>query len=222
MLETSRFIETPEGVRIHISPAGPVPRALAWGIDLAIRGALFLALRLALGTLGEFGTGLALLVAFALEWLYPVLFEVLNHGRTPGKRVLRVRVVRDDGAPVGWPAAMVRNLLRAADFLPLLYGFGLVAMASTDGFKRLGDLAAGTVVVYDPEPVTAPPAPAVDPLPPPWQLAPAEQRALADFAERAATLSDERAAEVAGLLVPGADAPVTQLRRYAAWLGGHR
>jgi len=112
-------------------------------------------------------------------------------------------VLNDDGTPVRWPAALTRNLLRAADFLPILYGLGLVAMLMNRDFKRLGDLAAGTVVVYQQERRAAakkiPEAPAIVP---PIALQLAEQRALLELAERSTTLTKERVEELAELPTP--------------------
>ena len=77
MLDTARRVATPEGVEITLRVAGPVPRALAYTLDLLIRGAVMFALMIALSTLGNFGSAIMLLAAFLLEWLYPVFFEVV-------------------------------------------------------------------------------------------------------------------------------------------------
>ena len=84
MIDTLCAQETPEGVELEFSPAGPVPRALAWIVDAGIRCALYLALASALHGLGRVGLGLTLLTLFLLEWFYPVGFEVLAGGQTPG------------------------------------------------------------------------------------------------------------------------------------------
>lgn len=203
MLDTTRRVATPEGIELTLRLAGPVPRAIAWVIDLALRLAVVLAVMLASAPLGRAGLGLALLTAFFVEWLLPACFEALWHGQTPGKRAMRLRVLNDDGTPVQWPGALTRNLLRAADFLPFLYGVGLLTMLANRDFKRLGDLAAATVVVYDPEqrPAARNIAQA-PPVPPPVPLNLAEQRALLELAERAASLTTERLEELAELPVP--------------------
>lgn len=85
---------------------------------------------------------------FLLEWFYPIIFEVYRQGQTPGKKVMAIKVLQDNGIPVGWPTSLIRNLLRAVDFLPMMYGFGVVSMLIARNFRRLGDLAAGTLVVY--------------------------------------------------------------------------
>lgn len=202
LLDTARRIETPEGIELSMPVAGPVPRALAWLIDLLIRGILLLFIAMLLGALREIGAAALILSAFLLEWLFPAWCEVRFAGATPGKKIIGLRVLHDDGTPVRWPAAMTRNLLRAVDFLPFLYGFGLGAMLMNRDFKRLGDLAAGTLVVYS-EPRAQPIAvPVAQPLAAPVALRVEEQRAVLDFAERAQSLTDARAEELAELAAP--------------------
>ena len=146
------------------------------------------------------GAGLAAILLFLLTWWYMVLFEVLNQGRSPGKQLLGLRVVHDDGTPVGWAASLTRNLLRFVDFLPFAYGLGILSCLNHPAFKRLGDLAAGTLVVYQETPSPRPPLPPAEPLPAPFALSLDEQRAILAFAERQGSLSDERRQEVAALL----------------------
>jgi hypothetical protein len=87
------------------------------------------------------------LLNFAVIWGYYICFEWLNHGQTPGKQVARIRVVQLDGSPVSALPAVVRNLVRVIDFLPGGYGVGLIVMFTNDQSRRLGDFAAGTLVV---------------------------------------------------------------------------
>ncbi len=202
MLDTTRRVATPEGIELTLHLAGPVPRALAWAIDLLLRAAVLLLAMLAVAPLGRAGSGLILLAAFFVEWLLPACFEALWHGQTPGKRALGLRVLNDDGTPLRWPAALTRNLLRAADFLPFFYGVGLVTMLANRDFKRLGDLAAATVVVYEPEKRAARRIAEAPPVAPPIALALDEQRALLDLAERSGSLTPERLEELAELPVP--------------------
>ena len=145
-IDTLRLNETPEGVDLGLSVAGPVPRALALALDSLIRLGLYLLL-LPLLSLSKLGAGLFLLGIFLVDWLYPVLFEVYR-GATPGKRAMGLAVVHDDGTPVGLAASLIRNLLRIIDFLPLFYGVGLVSCLVDRDFRRLGDLAAGTLVIH--------------------------------------------------------------------------
>ena len=230
MLDTYRPVETPEGVEIGLRVAGPVPRLFAAAIDFAIRLGIYFLLVFPASLLGEGGIGLLLLAMFLLEWFYPVLFEVRRGGATPGKRKMGLLVLHRDGTPVGWMASIVRNLVRFADLLPVAYGFGIASMLIDREFRRLGDLAAGTVVVHR-EPEIAgyrvPTGPAVRP-PAPLDLD--EQRAILDFAERLGTWSPARSAELAGLASPLTGVPATEpgpegvvrLLGFANWLLGRR
>lgn len=234
MLDTVRTVPTPEGIELSLRVAGPMPRARAWLLDLLIRLAILLVLGIMLGALGKVGGGLMLLIAFVLEWAYPVLFEVLREGQTPGKRACDLRVLHEDGTPVQWRASVARNLIRTVDFLPVFYGFGLIAMLLNRDFKRLGDLAAGTIVVHTQSKRLSKGMPVAEPLTPNpalnMSLNLAEQRAVIDFAERRATWSTERANELAAYAEPAlpvirkndtTDA-ATRVVRWANFLVGRR
>ena len=149
MLDTYREVITPEGVALHLPVAGPVPRAVAWGIDLAIRLGILMLVGTVLALLGAAGQGLYLILLFLIFWAYPILFEALWDGQTPGKKAMSLRVVNGDGAPVGWLAAITRNLLRTVDMLPFGYAAGLVACLADPHARRLGDMVAGTLVVHN-------------------------------------------------------------------------
>lgn len=200
--DTTRTYETPEGVTLEFRVAGPVPRALALAFDTAIRFGIYYVSAIVLTTLGALGFSLFLIWMFLLEWFYPVFFEVVWNGATPGKKALGLKVVNDNGTPVGWGSSTIRNLLRAADFFPLFYGFGLTAMLLNRDFKRLGDMAAGTLVIYRPKSGQTLNIPATPPVPPPLPLSLTEQRAILDFAERGQWLSTERSEELATILQP--------------------
>ncbi|WP_425501812.1 RDD family protein [Pseudoxanthomonas broegbernensis] len=202
MLDTYREVVTPEGVALHLPAAGPVPRALAWGVDLFVRMAVLLVLSMVLGMLGGLGQGLYLVGMFLVVWGYPIVFEVLWRGQTPGKRALGLRVVAGDGAPVGWLPAIVRNLLRSVDMLPFGYAAGLVACLCDRDSRRLGDRVADTVVVHVSPRVAHAPVPGVPPLAPGQPLQAVEQAAIVAFGERAALLAPPRQAELADLLQP--------------------
>ena len=168
-----------------------------------IRVGLVLGVSFVFSTIGRAGWGVALLTAFFVEWLLPAWFEAAWNGQTPGKRALGIAVLNDDGTPVRWPAALTRNLLRAADFLPLFYGVGLIAMLINRDFKRLGDLAAGTVVVYrSTNSELARQIPEAAPVVPPVELDPEEQRAVLELAERSTSLTRERFEELSELPRP--------------------
>ncbi|MDP2228141.1 MAG: RDD family protein [Moraxellaceae bacterium] len=225
-LDTRHAVATPEGVDLELPLAGAVPRATAWLIDFMIRAALLLAAGIALAVTGRFGNGLMMLIAFLVEWFYPVLFELMRGGATPGKKSVGLCVVESDGRPVGFSASIIRNLLRVADFLPFMFGFGILFMLFHPRFQRLGDLAAGTLVVWAPVKTTVPVLPLAPVVAPPLPLRLAEQKAVIAFAERSARLSEARQQELADLLQTltqrqGA-AGVTRLQGMARWLAGER
>ena len=208
MLDTTRPIETPEGIELSLRIAGPVVRAIAWAIDFAIRSALYLILFFVFFlTLNQLGLGLWLVSLFFLEWFYPVLFEVYRQGATPGKRAMKIKVLYEAGTPVNWSASMIRNLLLTIDFLPFLYGFGLISMLINQDFKRIGDLAAGTLVVYDEYSSNFSKEHSFlsneMPLSLPVVLPSEQQQAIIKFAERAdQMLPPGRAIELANIVTP--------------------
>lgn len=228
MLDTFRTIETPEGAEIGLRVAGPLIRAGAWLVDFVIRFvALMVLWFLFMCTLGETGVGIALVVTFCIYWIYPIAFEALWNGQTPGKRFLKLAVVHDDGTPVGWGPAMIRNLVRVVDILPGCYLLGLLTTFLNKDFKRLGDLAARTVVVYrERERVRGSKVAAVTPRAPARPLSQAEQEAVLAFAERRETWTDERAAELADTvhLLTGSEGRegVERLLGVANWVLGRR
>lgn len=199
-LDTRHPVETPEGIDLPLRPAGLMVRSLAFGIDLGIRGAILGGLFLVLAFLGQLGMGLGSLLLFAVSWWYMVLFEVLRQGRSPGKQWMGLRVIHDNGTPVGWSASLLRNLLRFVDLLPFGYAFGAISCLQHPTFKRLGDIAAGTLVVYSEPALLRPQLPDVQPHRSPVPLNLSEQRALLAFAERQAELSPARVNELAALL----------------------
>ena len=221
MFDTIRKFEVPEGVDLELRLAGPIVRILAWIIDFLIRTVIQIAAFFVLLWLGRIGMGIMLIIYFFIEWLYPVFFE-LYQGATPGKKTLSLYVCHDDGTPVNWQSSMLRNLLRVADFFPFLYALGLITMLMNKEFKRLGDLAAGTVVVYRDKKTSSISIPETNPTPLPVPLTLTEQRAILDFAERHEFLSIPRKQELANILSnltkKNDDASVKELYQYANWL----
>lgn len=225
LLDSREWVETPEGIELLLRPAGPAVRALAWLLDTLLRLAILWVSSMALGLLGRFGMGILLVVFFVLWWLYPVLFEVLRDGATPGKKMVGIYVARRDGTPVRWGESLVRNLLRSVDFLPLVYGVGLTSMLLSRSFQRIGDIAAGTLVLYRSSGDRRPALPDARPVAPPIALSPDEAQAVVGYAERVDQLTDERAAELAALpavLTDGAADKRGRLIGIAHYLRGER
>lgn len=194
---------------------------MAWLVDALIKFFLMFVGALVLAFLGDLGQGLMLIGIFLLLWLYNVLFEVFRHGATPGKKSLGLRVMNVNGTPVGWSASMIRNLLRFVDTLPGCYMFGCISVLVSRNFQRLGDLAAGTIVVYDDRKPAAGSFSNVDPLPVKVPLSLEEQQAIVGFGERAPRLNRARAEELAALVKPVfGDVDADRLRAHAAWLAG--
>ena len=199
-LDTRYQVETPEGIDLPLRPAGLMVRALAFAIDLGLRGLIVGLLFIVLAFLGKLGAGLGSILLFVVSWWYMVLFEVLNQGRSPGKQWMGLRVVQDDGTPIGWSASLLRNLLRFVDMLPFGYFLGAISCLQHPTFKRLGDLAAGTLVIYREQPLARPQLPDIQPRRPAFALTLTEQRAILGFAERQGELSAARVKELAAIL----------------------
>ena len=227
--DTLHPVETPEGVMLWLRPAGAVSRLLAGGLDMLFRALIFIVASMLLDHWGSLGTGLQLLLFFLLEWFYPVLFECLPGSATPGKRFLGLRVVMGSGLPVTLGASLLRNVLRAVDFLPTAYALGTLCMLLRPDCRRLGDLVADTLVVYRSAPGWQrawPPGPAAAPARP---LSAAQQAAILGLAERCERLSPERFNELAQLahsVLPTELPPDTpageRLLALARWLAGQR
>jgi len=199
MLDTAVAVETPEGILLELRPAGLSARFYAFLLDGVIRLGIVYAAAIGMAFMGGIGVALWLILIFVLEWLYPVVFEQMAGSATPGKRVYALRVVMDNGLPVTLAASLTRNLLRAADFLPFGYGFAIVSLLMRRDAKRLGDIAAGTMVVHEPRPAPRIGLAAVAPLVPAVPLAPEDQAALIALAARAPRLTAARLDELAAL-----------------------
>lgn len=173
-------IDTPENVAFRYEIAGIGSRSIGGIVDTAIIGTLLIVLFFAIVIGSEYLTdwmgwpevqwlenlfiALYFLLDFAIFWGYYLLFELFWNGQTPGKRVARTRVVQSDGMPAGFAEIAVRNLVRIIDFLPTAYALGLITMFSNASARRLGDLAAGTLVIHDQGEVTLASLLAPDPM----------------------------------------------------------
>ena len=153
-------VETADHVVLRYDLAGGGNRGFAAVVDFVVAtliatgiGVAYFSFASALseGVLLTFG-GLVLLVGLTVVWAYFIALEWLWNGQTIGKRLFGLRVIGDDGAPPGFLAIFVRNLVRAVDFLPSFYGVGLLAIVLSPRSQRLGDIAAGTYVVRAPRP----------------------------------------------------------------------
>ncbi len=244
MIDTDVAIETPEHIVFRHRIAGPARRMFAQIIDLILcYGAVLLvavivvlamvgqnAISSALEGTAKAGVGVLLLVIFAAQWVYFVAWEAMR-GTTPGKMALGLRVVTTEGRPIGLVEASLRNLLRAADALPVAFALGFVpvgyvlgtlAIALSPRFQRLGDLVAGTIVIIpDRARATAPVALWPPARPEEWRDVPeavqldADERAAIElFLRRRGTLGAAREQELADMVAE----PI--LRRHGMDLGG--
>ena len=157
-------VRTPENIELSYILAGPGSRAAAYVLDFlvmtvvcqALINLIATAIGLLFVALGEdsqlWVAAISTLSFFALYNGYFIVFEWLWNGQTPGKRLLHIRVIKQGGYALRFFDTLLRNLLRIVDFLPLFYGVGLTSILLTRDSQRLGDLVAGTLVVYQ-EPV---------------------------------------------------------------------
>jgi len=217
------IVETPEQIGIEFEIAGLGSRLLAALVDLACM-LVFLIVAMVLAFAAMAGSGqrrsfrqvtenvsqsqpwthglgaaaqiLLLLSVFVVIWGYYIICEMVTGGASPGKRALGLRVIRDNGLPIGFTQSLLRNLVRILDFLPWAYGVGLVAVFVSRRSQRLGDLVAGTLVVRlavdGHQPLGAMPwVPAAATQPGTHPLAPAERDLIARFLGRSANLEPE-------------------------------
>ncbi len=143
-------ITTPEHVPIRLEPAGAGSRFLATLIDFFLVSSIStLAGMILITTLPSIGMAVAITFNFVLTWGWHVFFEVKKQGRTPGKRVLRLRVIDARGLPVSLYQSLVRNIVRVLDFAPAFYGVGAISTLLSSSHRRLGDIVADTLVIRD-------------------------------------------------------------------------
>lgn len=201
-------IETPEQTSLEFPLAGIGSRFLAVALDTLLQFAIYLVLGLIAALVASFsiagtlerqwGIAILLFVAFGVQFGYFATFETFWNGQTPGKRWTHLRVIQDSGRPINAYDAILRNLLRIVDSLPSLYAIGIVTMLISKENKRVGDYAAGTVVVHE-KPlqgvdsiwsVTAAQSQAL-PTVPSAQLSPDELQLVETFFERRANLDPD-------------------------------
>lgn len=167
-IDTSVEIVTPENISFRYWLAGPSRRLPAYLIDVLIQVMVVVSagqvLGSVLGSVGLWGSfsGLFLVILFLVHWFYGAILEAVWNGQTPGKRAMHIRVVTVQGQPIRAWQAVLRNVLRIVDAMPLVplawgvpelawpfFTVGLVSASFSDRFQRLGDMAAGTMVIVD-------------------------------------------------------------------------
>jgi len=148
--DTAFRAETPEGIEYTLYPAGLCARFCAYSIDTLLQWILLAGFYIVyyVSFRAAAGIWLVFLVRFALDWFYHIVCELAFRGQSPGKRLLGLRVVLQDGSPVSAGASFIRNLLRFADSFIGLYLIAFASIAASRGFRRPGDWAAGTLVIY--------------------------------------------------------------------------
>jgi uncharacterized RDD family membrane protein YckC len=151
------MVLTPEKAVVSFSIAGVGGRVGAHLIDALVLFAFWWIVIIVAGIAGlvmdeNLVGGLIMMVVMSSLFLYFILFEWLMGGQTLGKKAMGLRVLSHDGTPVTLRGAVYRNLLRPADFLPVLYFAGFIAMFMNEKSQRLGDLAAGTIVIHEARP----------------------------------------------------------------------
>jgi uncharacterized RDD family membrane protein YckC len=165
MVDDRYYVETPEVVAIAYDVAGLGSRCAAATVDTLLiavlqagLGAAVLALATTTSAFAEGLSNLVLalwaLLGFLLLWGYYLLFELIWSGQSPGKRLVGLRVIREGGRPIDFSASALRNLVRVVDFLPFGYGLGVLTAFADRRARRLGDFAAGTLVVREGLPLT--------------------------------------------------------------------
>jgi uncharacterized RDD family membrane protein YckC len=236
VMDLNLVVETPEQIGIDFEIAGIGSRMLAAIIDALIMSILLIvatvapflliaSAREAAGTMAEnlaqqehifrnvnaLGLAVVFLSYFAVQWGYYIVAELLTDGRSPGKRALGLRVVRADGFPIGFAETVVRNLVRIVDIVPGVYGIGLVTMMSGRKTQRLGDVAAGTIVIKE---RVGQQKGTIEAIPMPSEqkpmietrvsaaLTPAELTLLASYRNRAAALTPHVRAILASQIAP--------------------
>lgn len=211
-LDTHFEMVTPENIAFQYRVAGPFQRLPAYLLDVLFQGAIILAGFMVLvfagmlAALPGVGGAMGLVLFFFVNWFYGGFFETVLNGQTPGKRLLRLRVISTDGQPINALQAVLRNMLRGVDLLPMYtYQVGLLSAVLTERFQRLGDLTCGTMVVVE-EPqyrygvvrVTEPEALAlVGEIPAGFEVSRSLALALSSYVLRRATIPWSRRLQIA-------------------------
>jgi uncharacterized RDD family membrane protein YckC len=226
--DTALRVQTPEGIEYALYPAGLPIRACAYSIDAAFQWMVLLILIIVNTIVLEnlLGFWFILLARFVLDWFYHVFWEVFFRGQSPGKKFLGIRVVRSDGSPVDPGSSLLRNLLRFIDNFEGFFITGLLSMVASPAFRRLGDWAAGTLVIHTwqsqapdrREPMTW--LAGIPPAVPGRPLSYKEKQGILMFARRYPLLGPARAGEIAITLAAVLDLSGTAPDNSAEYLLG--
>lgn len=199
---------TPEGVKFILIPAGLPVRTLAYAIDKITQWSILIIIFIA-GAYLRYTTGiwLILLLNFCVDWFYHVICELAFRGQTLGKRLTGIRVIRNDGAPIDAGSSFLRNLLRFADTFFFLFHIAFISITASSGFRRLGDWAGGTLVVYSQTSAEFPRnntsfLAKYNPITSPCRLSYEEKQTILNFARRYSLLGESRANEIAKIYAP--------------------
>jgi uncharacterized RDD family membrane protein YckC len=203
--DTSLIVQTPEGIEFSLYPAGILIRTCSYLIDVFIQGVLLIAaIVIFANAFAElFGAWILFLYIFLLNWFYHVICELCFKGQSPGKKIMGIRVVRSNGSPINAGASFVRNLLRFADTFMGLFIIALSCMTVSSGFRRIGDLAADTLVVYTLHSLVPTKKTSLswlshyEKIIPPRKLSNEEKQHIILFAKRFPVLGEMRANEIA-------------------------
>ncbi len=203
-------VVTPENIMIHYRAAGPYRRVLAFAIDITLLGVTLAIMWMAIGfvatSLGVgsgLGSGLGLVGMFILWWGWCAIQEAMWNGRTLGKMATGLRVLTIDGQPIQWSHALLRGLMQGIDLSPPITGY--IVMAMNDRYQRLGDWAAGTIVIKEDRQWLMGVAKIDDPraiqlaayLPPDLEVSKTLAKALATYVERRRFFMATRRSEIA-------------------------
>jgi len=209
MFDSSMKALTPEGIEFVLSPVGLPVRTFAYAIDKAIQWLLLFIITIFFFILqNAIGFWLLLILNFCIDWFYHVICELAFSGQSPGKRLMGIRVVRNDGSPVDPASSFLRNLMRFADTFFFLFPIAFISIAASRGFRRIGDWAGGTLVVYSAVAKNSPQTSLssylqkYQPITSAIPLSHDEKQAILNFARRYPLLGDARANEIASIYTP--------------------
>lgn len=206
MFDSSLEALTPEGIEFVLFPAGLPIRTFAYAIDKITQWLILIIIFVVIANVT--GLWFVLILNFCVDWFYHVICELAFRGQSLGKRLMGIRVIRSDGSPVDPASSYLRNLLRFADTFFFFFPVALVSIAASRGFRRLGDWAGGTLVVYSSMAKNTPRhslnllLEKYEPINPARTLSHDEKQAILSFARRYPLLGEARAKEIAGIYAP--------------------